>query len=86
MKVHEDYLRSVVPADRLFFFNVKDGWEPLCKILGCPIPNEPFPCVNDMTEMKQVWARSYRIGVTKWLKFILTPFTACAELLMCRRN
>jgi hypothetical protein len=27
--------------------DLSDGWEPLCKSLGMPIPNEPFPRAND---------------------------------------
>ena len=27
-------------------FNLKQGWEPLCKFLGCEIPREDFPWVN----------------------------------------
>jgi Sulfotransferase domain len=86
MKAHEEYLRSVVPDDRLFFVNVKDGWEPLCKILDCPIPNEPFPYLNDKGEMKRGWAKTYRAGAARWLELFLTPFTVCADLLMCRRD
>lgn len=42
---HAAYLRRVVPSKQLFFFNVRDGWEPLCKILEAPVPDEPFPHV-----------------------------------------
>lgn len=27
--------------------DLAEGWEPLCKFLGKPIPDEPFPRVND---------------------------------------
>ncbi|KAA0187836.1 Sulfotransferase family protein [Fasciolopsis buskii] len=43
----------VVPADRLLVFRVKDGWEPLCQFLNKPIPQEPFPHVNDRGEMQR---------------------------------
>ena len=29
----------------------KDGWEPLCKFLGKPVPSEPFPCGNSAKEL-----------------------------------
>lgn len=29
---HIAYLKRIVPQDQLFFFDVKDGWEPLCNI------------------------------------------------------
>ena len=36
-----------VPEDRLLVYDVREGWEPLCKFLGLPIPDEPFPRLND---------------------------------------
>lgn len=27
--------------------DIKEGWAPLCKFLGKPMPDEPFPQVND---------------------------------------
>lgn len=29
---HCAQLEEIVPPDRLFYFNVKDGWDPLCKV------------------------------------------------------
>ncbi|MGH2346345.1 MAG: sulfotransferase [Chloroflexota bacterium] len=28
-------------------FDVKQGWEPLCRFLGAPVPDKPFPRLND---------------------------------------
>ncbi|KZO97746.1 hypothetical protein CALVIDRAFT_461360, partial [Calocera viscosa TUFC12733] len=50
---HEAYIRSIVPEDQLLVFNVKEGWEPLCKFLNVPVPDMPFPKTNDTEEMKQ---------------------------------
>ena len=33
---------------------MKEGWEPLCQFLGLPIPEEPFPNVNDKAEVQRV--------------------------------
>lgn len=43
---HNAEVIATVPPDQLLVFEVKDGWEPLCKFLGAPIPNEPFPHEN----------------------------------------
>jgi len=43
---HNEDVKKYVPEDRLLIFSVMDGWEPLCKFLGVPVPNEPFPWVN----------------------------------------
>lgn len=48
-KHYEDVL-STVPADRRLVWNVKDGWEPICKALNVPIPDEPFPITNTRQE------------------------------------
>jgi len=47
---HNQWVRDNVAAERLLEFNVKEGWEPLCKFLNKPIPDEPFPFVNEKEE------------------------------------
>ena len=37
----------VIGSDRLLVFDVKEGWAPLCRFLGAPVPAEPFPHLND---------------------------------------
>lgn len=46
---HEHYerVRQLVPADNLLEFRVQDGWEPLCKFLGVPVPEGELPRLND---------------------------------------
>ncbi len=50
------HVTSTVPADRLLVFDVADGWEPLCAFLDVPVPQRPFPRVND----KAVFQRRLR--------------------------
>jgi sulfotransferase family protein len=41
-------VKEQVPADRLLVYQVKEGWEPLCRFLGVPVPEgRPFPRLND---------------------------------------
>jgi len=50
IKFYNDWVEEVkrtVPEDRLLIFSVKEGWEPLCKFLEFPIPEQPFPRTND---------------------------------------
>ena len=47
---HNAAVRESVDPSRLLVFRVKDGWEPLCRFLDRPIPNEPFPRLNDTAE------------------------------------
>ena len=39
-------IRGLVPPDRLLEWDISDGWEPLCKFLGKPVPDIPFPHAN----------------------------------------
>jgi hypothetical protein len=43
---HIAYIKATVPADRLLGWNLKEGWEPLCKCLGKPIPDKRIPHDN----------------------------------------
>lgn len=51
-----DAVIAEVPADRLLVFQAKDGWVPLCKFLGVPVPSEPYPRVNSRVEMNERFA------------------------------
>ncbi|XP_059095963.1 uncharacterized protein LOC131890601 [Tigriopus californicus] len=58
-KYFEEWVESVkecVPKDRLLIFEVKEGWKPLCQFLDVPIPDVPFPRLNDTASM----ARKHR--------------------------
>jgi hypothetical protein len=44
---HIEDVKATVPADKLLVFSVDQGWEPLCKFLGVPVPDKPFPRLND---------------------------------------
>lgn len=39
-------VKAAIPSERLLVFDVAQGWEPLCRFLGVPVPAEPFPSVN----------------------------------------
>ena len=39
-------VQAAFPPKRLLTFNVGDGWEPLCRFLGQPVPDQPFPHTN----------------------------------------
>jgi len=43
-------VRNTIPKDRLLIFNVADGWEPLCRFLGVPVPDTAFPHRNPRKE------------------------------------
>jgi hypothetical protein len=43
---HNARVRAEAPPQRLLEWRPGDGWEPLCRALGVPAPDEPFPRVN----------------------------------------
>ena len=53
---HLEEVKAAVPADRLLVFSVDQGWEPLCNFLGEPVPDMPFPNVNDRAAIKKTIA------------------------------
>ncbi len=44
---------DTVAPDRLLVFDVTQGWEPLCAFLDVPVPDEPFPHVNDRAVIRR---------------------------------
>lgn len=43
--------------DRLLVFDIKEGWEPLCRFLGVPVPKGEFPRSNTTDDF---WADKVR--------------------------
>ena len=50
MNRHNEEVRRNVPPERLLVWKVTEGWQPLCEFLDLPVPDEPFPHLNDRTE------------------------------------
>jgi hypothetical protein len=44
----------MVPPEKLLVMQLKDGWAPLCKFLGVPVPEGPLPRANDTEAVLQV--------------------------------
>ena len=47
---HNEVVRREAPAERLVEWQASDGWEPLCRALNLPVPDEPFPHTNTRQE------------------------------------
>lgn len=52
---HHADVKAKVPADQLLVFEVKQGWQPLCDFLGVPVPDEPFPHLNDTASFREMF-------------------------------
>ena len=72
-EAHRRLLEENIPKDRLVFVSVKDGWEPLCKALGEPVPaGVPFPRINDAKAMDDFAKDAMCKGLLRWALAIAT--------------
>ena len=49
---HIERVKQTIAPERLLIFQAGDGWEPLCRFLGVPVPDEPYPHVNSTDEFR----------------------------------
>ena len=60
-EAHVAEVRRTVSPERLLVFDVREGWTPLCRFLGRPVPAEPFPHLNDRREFARI-VRALRLA------------------------
>lgn len=70
-KAHYAEVRARARPGQLLEYKLGDGWEPLCEFLGKPVPDMPFPNVNDS-------AMFHDIGHTAIKKGLVGLFTSLA--------
>jgi hypothetical protein len=49
---HTEAVKAAIPPERLLVFEVGEGWDRLCKFLGVPVPDEPYPSENSRGEFQ----------------------------------
>lgn len=49
-KRHNAEVRRRIAPSRLLVYEVAQGWEPLCRFLGVPVPSSPMPKTNSKEE------------------------------------
>ena len=59
---HNQAVRDAIKPSRLLVFDVKEGWGPLCRFLGVPQPDEPFPRLNDTATMQAMMKQMRESG------------------------
>ena len=47
-------VRATIAPERLLVFDVAEGWDPLCRFLGVPEPDSPFPHHNTTAEFWEI--------------------------------
>lgn len=51
--IHNERVKSIIPADKLLVYEVSEGWGKLVEFLGVPEPKQPFPHVHDAAKFKE---------------------------------
>lgn len=65
-EAHYAHIRAIVPADRLLEYHVSQEWEPLCKFLGRPVPEEDnTPFINQTAEIKARLGRMHMVNLKR---------------------
>jgi len=54
---HNELVQKTIPKENLLVWNLKEGWEPLCKFLDVPIPDVPVPRENVTGDLG--WSKEY---------------------------
>ncbi len=50
---HNRRVRERAPAGRLLEWQAGEGWQPICRALGVPVPADPFPRTNTREEWRR---------------------------------
>lgn len=70
---HNNWVKSIVPQDRLLVFKCQDGWEPLCRFLGRQRPNL-FPHGNEAGHLRYYKRVAMALGIALWLIVLALSF------------
>ncbi|KAK8074219.1 hypothetical protein PG994_005118 [Apiospora phragmitis] len=65
--IHNQSVRDQVPREQLLEMDLKEGWEPLAKFLGRPVPDAPFPRANDKEAVEKVAKEVLAKCMLAWL-------------------
>jgi len=66
MERFNQQVRETVPSDRLLVWSVGDGWAPLCQFLEVPVPDTPFPHLNDSKEFAERIVDGSLLALQEW--------------------
>ena len=85
---HAHIKKTKSKPSELLMFDLKDGWVPLCQFLDKPVPDEPFPRVNEraaiQAKMVEIMQRDAVYAVKKSIPWVLAAgsvVVACTMLL-----
>ena len=65
---HIEEVKKNIAAERLLIHSAKEGWPPLCEFLEVPIPETPYPRVNEAKDIKRMVTV---LKALRWLPWVL---------------
>ena len=80
-RIHNHRVKSIVPADKLLVYNVKQGWKPLCDFLKCEVPAVAFPHENIKAEITNSFPMT-RLGRQLYSEVKKSVFTVISVLVL----
>ena len=66
MERHNEEVTRNVPPERLLVWSAAEGWEPLCEFLDLPVPDMPFPRMNDSVEFVNRIIDGSLLALNEW--------------------
>ncbi|KAI1192461.1 hypothetical protein F5X97DRAFT_317303 [Nemania serpens] len=66
------YVKDTVPPKKLLVMQLQEGWEPLCKFIGVPVPDGPLPRANDTEAILQLSSHVTRRIIQIWTTGLIT--------------
>ncbi|ETI25888.1 hypothetical protein G647_02665 [Cladophialophora carrionii CBS 160.54] len=69
-RLHNQQVHDLVPKDRLLEYNVKQGWETLCRFLEVGVPDASFPILNEGASIKAIPLGQQIFGAVVWALYI----------------
>jgi hypothetical protein len=66
MEHFNEEVQQTVPSDRLLVWSVNDGWDALCEFLDVPVPDTPFPHLNDSKEFAERIVDGSLLALQQW--------------------
>ena len=61
-------VKEKIPSERLLVHRATDGWDPLCRFLNVPVPEQNYPWVNEGRQIRRV------VQVLKLLNWVPAAF------------
>lgn len=79
---HNDFVKGLIPQEKLLEFQPQHGWKPLCEFLGHQVPEGDYPRANQKDDHIRVTTLLWFFGLTV---AILKIMGVLALVLVCFR-